>query len=74
MSIRSEAPTDAQLATITRMCHERGIYRLVIVYSKQDASQIIDALIANEFDPALHAGPWRFIGGIRDELPERSVA
>lgn len=69
-----EAPSDAQLALITRLCHERGIWRLVIVYSKQDASGIIDALKADAFDPAEHAGPWRFIGGIRDELPEQARA
>lgn len=46
-----EAPTDAQLAYIAGLCDERGIDPLPVVYSKEDASECIRAILARQYEP-----------------------
>lgn len=51
------APTDAQLAYIASLCDERGIETLPVVYSKDDASRCIAAILAREYRPSDYAPP-----------------
>jgi len=50
VTLTIEAPTDAQLDTIRKMCREREEPVPDVVYSKTEASSIIDALIARRYD------------------------
>ena len=43
MPLRIEAPTDGQIYFIQRLCEERA-YPMAVVYSKTDASILIDEL------------------------------
>jgi len=44
------APTDAQLGYIASLCREHGVPQPV-VYSKQEATEIIDAMRTGRYDP-----------------------
>lgn len=46
-----EAPTDAQLGYIASLCREHGIPAPELVYSKQEASEIITAMREGRYDP-----------------------
>ena len=48
------APTDAQLAYIGKLCAERDLEPPPAVYSKAEASLIIDALMQGRYD----VGDW----------------
>lgn len=48
------APSDAQLLTIAHMCDERGLERPQAIYSKEDASSIIGAILHGQYDPDFH--------------------
>jgi hypothetical protein len=50
MTIAIEAPTDAQLGYIASLCREHGLQQPV-VYSKQEASEIIGAMRGGTYDP-----------------------
>ena len=44
------APTDAQLGDIASLCREHGL-PMPVVYSKQEASEIIGAMREGRYDP-----------------------
>lgn len=45
------APADAQLAYIASLCEDRGLEPPAAVYSKDEASAIIGAILRREYDP-----------------------
>jgi hypothetical protein len=49
-----QAPTDAQLDYIAALCETRGWPAPAAVHSKQEASEIIDALQAGTYVPGQH--------------------
>lgn len=53
-----EAPSDAQLAYITRLCAQRGLCPPEAVASFKEAGEIIDAIKAGKYDPTLYEYPW----------------
>lgn len=50
MTLTIEAPTDAQLDVIRVMCREREEPLPDVIYSKAEASAIIEALKAGRYD------------------------
>lgn len=48
--IDAQAPTDPQLAFVARLCEERG-YPMPAVYSRRDASLLIDEIRAGLYVP-----------------------
>jgi len=52
------APTDAQLAYIAGLCEERGLVPPQVVASKQEASEIIGAILRREYDPDDYVYPF----------------
>lgn len=53
-----EAPTDAQLLYIARLCVERELPRPEVVASKAEGGEIIDALKAGTYDPGRYCWPF----------------
>jgi hypothetical protein len=51
------APTDAQLGYIAGLCEERGYDPPAVVASKQEASEIIAAILRREYEPADYSYP-----------------
>lgn len=58
MTLVIEAPSDAQLAYIKRLCAQRNLAEPEAVASFQEASDIIDAIKAGKYDPTLYEYPW----------------
>lgn len=56
--LRIEAPSDAQLALIARLCREQGWELPEAVASKAEASEIISAMLASTYDPTRYEYPW----------------
>jgi hypothetical protein len=52
------APTDAQLAYIASLCEDRGLTPPAVVASKQEASDIIGAILRREYDPDDYIYPF----------------
>ena len=50
MTLTVVAPTDAQLGYIASLCREHNLPQPV-VYSKQEATEIIDAMRTGRYDP-----------------------
>lgn len=50
MTLTIEAPTDAQLAFVAKLCDEKG-YPKPAVYSKQHASILIDEIRSGRYSP-----------------------
>lgn len=57
-TIRTEAPTDAQLSFIASLCEQRGLIAPQVVASKQEASQIITAIRAGRYCASDYEWPW----------------
>ena len=55
--LRIEAPSDAQLALIDRLCREQGWQHPGAVYSKAEASEIIGAMFASTYRPERYGIP-----------------
>jgi hypothetical protein len=53
-----EAPSDAQLRYITGLCEERGLVPPAVVASKQEASEIIRAILERSYDPSRYVYPF----------------
>jgi len=51
VTLTIEAPTDAQLDYIAGLCADRGLVFPAAVYSKAEASEIIDAIRQGRYDP-----------------------
>lgn len=49
-----EAPSDAQLRYIAGLCEERGLDHPAAIYSKAEASEIIEAILRRQYDPAFY--------------------
>jgi hypothetical protein len=53
-----EAPTDAQLSYIASLCNGGGWQHPEVVVSKEEASEIIDALKNSTYDPRRYDYPF----------------
>lgn len=59
------APSDSQLDYIRDRCEARGLEPPDVVYSKTEASEIIDAILHRQYDPdfySLHAPTYYGLG------------
>lgn len=53
-----EAPSDAQLLYIWKLCDEHHVDRPQAVASKTEASEIIDAIRGGTYDPGRYCWPF----------------
>lgn len=58
MTLVIEAPTDAQLGYIGKLCTDRGLRAPEVVVSKQEASQIIEAIRGGTYGANDYTFPW----------------
>lgn len=53
-----EAPSDAQLLYIAKLCGEQDVPRPEVVASKAEGGEIIDALKDGTYDPGRYCWPF----------------
>jgi hypothetical protein len=63
--LRVIAPTDNQLRYIADLCEARGLEHPQVIASTQEASEIIDRILAREYDPGAYCYPY----GWQEDVP-----